>query len=263
MGISSAKIKINSIGCPVCRESYHKLLKEYLQPHLDTMCMTCKDRFHKNPLRIIDCKEERCKTVTKDAPALLDNLCEGCRAHFSSLQDNLKILGIHYEIDKNIVRGLDYYTKTVFEFVSDHVGTQGTICGGGRYDGLIEQFGGPATPGIGFALGLERLLMEIDAQGIPIAKPEPSAIYFATLGQQGADASRVLCSSLRKRGIMAETDLMGRSLKAQMKYAGKMNFNYVAVIGDEELSAGSVKLRNMKDGTEEDVLIGDLKDKVF
>ena len=162
------------------------------------MCMTCKDRFYKNPLRIIDCKESVQEDYKGRAGAAGQSL-RRLQGSFYIAQDNLGILGIHYEIDKNIVRGLDYYTKTVFEFVSENVGTQGTICGGGRYDGLIEQFGGPATPGIGFALGLERLLMEIDAQGLPIAKPEPSAIYFATLGQQGADAARVLCSKLRKR----------------------------------------------------------------
>ncbi len=263
MGLSSTRVKINSIGCPTCREAYHRLLKEYLQPHIDTMCMTCRDRFYKNPLRIIDCKEEKCRRITKDAPALADHLCDDCRAHFDGLQENLNILGISYEIDKSIVRGLDYYTKTVFEFVSDHVGTQGTICGGGRYDGLIEEFGGAPTPGIGFALGLERLLMEVDAQGVLIGAPQPPTLYLAALGKKGEEAARRLCYTLRKRGVRAETDLMGRSLKAQMKYAGKQNFRYVAVLGDEELETGKLRLRNMAEGTESEITVDDLESRVF
>lgn len=258
LGITSTKVRINSIGCPVCREAYHTLLREYLRPHLDSMCQTCRSRFEKNPLRIIDCKEDRCKVITKDAPALLDHLCGECAEHFSELEKNLDILGISYEIDRNIVRGLDYYTKTVFEFVSENVGTQGTICGGGRYDGLIEEFGGTKTPGIGFALGLERLLMEIDSQGIQIPEPDPSTVYFANLGQAGAQMAQKLCLKLRKRGISAETDLMKRSLKAQMKYASKAGFPYVIVLGDEEVQSGKIKLRSMKDGTEKEILISDL-----
>jgi len=258
MGLKSTKIKINSIGCPSCRKTYDILLCDYLRPHLDSMCSTCKERFDKNPLRIIDCKEARCKVITMDAPALLDNICEECSTHFAALEENLKTLGISYEIDKRIVRGLDYYTKTVFEFVSEHVGTQGTICGGGRYDGLIEEFGGVKTPGIGFALGLERLLMEIDSQEIVIDKPDNSIIYFANLGQSGADLAKVLCMNFRSRGIKAETDLMGRSLKAQMKYASKTGFRYVVVLGEEEISAGKVKLKNMAEGTEQEILISDM-----
>ncbi|MHB1485615.1 MAG: histidine--tRNA ligase [Saccharofermentanales bacterium] len=263
IGLLSTKIKINSIGCPVCRESYNKKLKDYLSAHLDTMCATCKTRFETNPLRIIDCKEEKCKTVTKNAPALLDNLCEDCAAHFESLEKNLEILGISYEIDKNIVRGLDYYTKTVFEFVSENVGTQGTICGGGRYDGLIEESGGSNTPGIGFALGLERLLMEIDSQGISIEKPEPPVVYLASLGQAGADLSRKICLKLRDKGIRAETDLMNRSLKSQMKYAGKEGFQFVIVLGDDEINGGIVKLHDMRDGSDRMIAIEEIAEIDF
>lgn len=263
MGIKSTKIKINSIGCPVCREKYHKILRDYLSPELDAMCTTCKERFVKNPLRIIDCKEEKCKTVTINAPALLDHLCDECKTHFELLEKNLKILDINYEIDKSIVRGLDYYTKTVFEFVSNHVGTQGTICGGGRYDGMIEEFGGVKTPGIGFALGLERLLMELDSQEVAINKPEHSTIYLANLGQAGADAAKIICRNLRNRGIKSEIDLMNRSLKAQMKYASKTGFPYVAVLGEEELNSGRVKLRNMLEGTEKEILITEFDSYIF
>ena len=263
IGITSTRIKINSIGCPVCREAYHISLRDYLYPHLDEMCSTCRGRFETNPLRIIDCKENRCKVVTKGAPALLDQLCGDCDTHFRSLERNLEILGIDYEIDKKIVRGLDYYTKTVFEFVSEHVGTQGTICGGGRYDGLIEEFGGAKTPGIGFALGLERLLMELDAQEIVITKPDSPTVYFASLGQASAEAAKKFCFQLRNRGIPSETDLMNRSLKAQMKYAGKMGYPYVIVVGEEELTSGKLKLRNMLEGTEREITIEELDHLVF
>lgn len=258
IGLVSTKVKINSIGCPACREAYHILLRDYLSIHIDMMCITCKTRFGTNPLRIIDCKEDMCRAITKDAPAQLDNLCDNCASHFESLEKNLNILGISYEIDKSIVRGLDYYTKTVFEFVSDNVGTQGTICGGGRYDGLIEESGGAKTPGVGFALGLERLLMKIDSQGIVIGQPAPPVVYLASQGQAGADLSRQICMILRDKGVKAETDLMCRSLKSQMKYAGKEGFKFVIVFGDEEISSGRVKLHNMYDGIDREVSIADL-----
>lgn len=259
LGIKSTKIKINSIGCPVCRKDYHIKLKEYLAPNIDTMCKTCQDRYNKNPLRIIDCKEEKCKTYTKNAPALLDNLCPECETHFKALEKNLDNLQINYEIDKTIVRGLDYYTKTVFEFISENVGTQGTICGGGRYDGLIKEFDGPDTPGIGFALGIERLLMEIESQGIEISRPDSPIVYLANLGDDASLVSKSLCYRLRKIGITAESDLMGRSLKAQMKYAGKQNFKYVLVLGDDEIKSDKAKIRNMKDGTESVVTLSEIE----
>lgn len=263
IGITSTKIKINSIGCPICRETYNIRLKDYLSLHIDTMCATCKTRFETNPLRIIDCKEVKCGEVTKDAPALLDNLCGECVSHFESLEKNLNILEISYEIDRNIVRGLDYYTKTVFEFVSENVGTQGTICGGGRYDRLIEESGGADTPGVGFALGLERLLMEIESQGIMIAKPAPQVVYLASLGHAGADLSRRICRDLRNKGIKAETDLMNRSLKSQMKYAGKGGFQFVIVIGDDEINKSIVKLHDMRDGTDREISIDRITDIDF
>ena len=164
LGINQVRLNINSIGCPVCRAEYNKKLMDYLRPNLDKMCPTCKTRFERNPLRIIDCKEQGCKKITAGAPALIDHLCSECKTHFEGLKAGLDNLEIEYSVDKNIVRGLDYYTKTVFEFVSDNIGAQGTVCGGGRYDGLIEEFGGKSTPGIGFAIGMERLLMVMENQ---------------------------------------------------------------------------------------------------
>lgn len=256
LGLKQTSLHINSIGCPVCRASYNELLRDYLRPHLGTLCETCNVRFEKNPLRVIDCKVERCQTVTKNAPALLDNLCPDCAEHFAGLQQHLKLLSIEPVIDRGIVRGLDYYTRTVFEFVSEHVGTQGTICGGGRYDGLVESIGGQPTPGIGFALGVERLLMELEAQKLELPQPPLLPLYLAPLPTT-RDAAALLCARLRERGIGVATDLIGRSLKAQLKYAAK-TASAVIVVGDTEVETGKAKLRNLSDGSETEISLNDL-----
>lgn len=253
LGLTNIELNINSIGCPECRKEYNIKLKEFLKPLLGELCHTCKDRYERNPLRIIDCKEEKCKKLVKNAPALLDNLCSGCKEHFEGLKSGLNNLEIKYNIDKNIVRGLDYYTKTVFEFVSLNVGTQGTICGGGRYDGLVETCGGKPTPGIGFALGIERLLMEMDSQGINIPEPEGIDIYVASLGQEASAFASKLVFQLRSAGINAEGDLTERSLKAQMKQADKLNATFTVVIGEEEIETNKAVLKNMKTGEQKDV----------
>ena len=261
IGVEGAKVRINSIGCPVCRDEYNNSLRAYLAPHMDSLCTLCKGRYDKNPLRVIDCKEKSCKVITADAPALVDNLCSECKTHFDELQVQLAILEVDYTIDKNIVRGLDYYTKTVFEFVSDHVGTQGTICGGGRYDGLIEQFEGQRTPGIGFALGIERLLMEIDAREVDIKHNTQEGIYFCFTDGKSEKLAREICLLLRRKNIKAETDLMNRSLKSQMKYAGKSSFSHVCVIGEDELESMTLKFRSLIDRSEDLVKISDI-DKI-
>lgn len=257
LGLQRTSLRINSIGCPECRGTYQKMLQDYLRPNLANLCGNCQDRFEKNPLRIIDCKEERCRTFTQDAPAQLDHLCPVCQAHFDGLCANLQALGLAYTIDRRIVRGLDYYTRTVFEFVSENVGSQGTICGGGRYDGLVEEIGGPSTPGIGFALGVERLLMELAAQAVSLPPAPPMTLYLAILGQTGEQA-RALCFQLRRAGIRVETDLMDRSLKAQMKYAGKSGARYVVVLGEDEAQSGKVQLRDLAAHTEAEVALADL-----
>ena len=259
MGITGTLLRINSIGCPECRGEYNVLLKEYLGPHLAGMCETCRGRFDRNPLRILDCKEDRCRKVTTEAPRLLDHVCPACRTHFEGLQAALTAQGIGYGIDSGIVRGLDYYTRTVFEFVSENVGTQGTICGGGRYDGLVESIGGPATPGVGFALGLERLLMEIEARGIVPAQTPPMDIYLAPMGEKAAQFSAMLANKMRRSGVRTETDQCGRSLKAQLKYAGKRGVRFSVVIGDSELENNQATLRRMRDGAEEKVSLADLE----
>lgn len=258
IGLGQTSLRINSIGCPVCRSSYNELLKDHIRPHLATMCPTCNERFEKNPLRIIDCKEKQCQPVTKTAPALVDHLCPDCQAHFDGLCRQLDELGIAYQIDRGIVRGLDYYTRTVFEFVSEHVGTQGTICGGGRYDGLVDSIGGPKTPGIGFALGVERLLMELTAQGIATAAKPVPLVYIAGLGDAAAAKARQLTFALRKAGIQAEVDLMNRSLKAQMKFASKIGARFTLVLGDDEIARGTGQLKEMATSTSSDVALDDL-----
>ncbi len=244
LGLEKTSLRINSIGCPQCRCEYQQKLKAFLEPHLSELCGNCQERFNKNPLRIIDCKEDQCQAITADAPTQLDHLCPDCQIHFDGLKDQLDALALDYTIDPRIVRGLDYYTRTVFEFISDHVGTQGTICGGGRYDGLIAEVGGPQTPGIGFALGVERLLMELEAQSVPLPAARPITLYLAYLGG-GEMAARSICYRLRKKGIRVDTDLMNRSLKAQMKFAGKSGAEFIMVLGEDEIESGQAGLRSL------------------
>jgi len=262
LGIKDVELNINSIGCPKCRGEYNKKLMEYFRPNLDNLCDTCKTRYDRNPLRIIDCKEEKCKVYTKDAPSLIDNLCEDCKAHFEGLKEGLWNLGIKYNIDKNIVRGLDYYTKTVFEFVSKNIGSQGTVCGGGRYDGLIEECGGKSTPGIGFAIGLERLLMVMENQGIEIPKADAVDVYIATIGEQAQKYAQKLVYKIRQEGFSAETDLMGRSVKAQMKYANKIGAIYSLVLGDNEVESDKAVLKNMLTGETKDINLDTLIERL-
>jgi len=262
LGIKDVELNINSIGCPNCRGEYNKKLLEYFKPHLDNLCGTCKSRYERNPLRIIDCKEEKCKVYTKDAPALLDNLCEECKEHFEGLKEGLQNLGIKYNIDKTIVRGLDYYTKTVFEFVSKNIGAQGTVCGGGRYDGLIKECGGTDTPGIGFAIGLERLLMVMAGQGIEIPNPDPVDVYIATIGEKAQKYAQKLVYRIRQEGFSAETDLMDRTVKAQMKYADKLGAVYSLVIGDNEVESNKAVLKNMLTGETKDISLDTLIERL-
>ncbi len=262
LGLSKTGLNINSIGCPKCRSVYHEKLKEYFRPHLSELCGNCKERFERNPLRLLDCKETGCKRLIAGAPSLQDYLCDDCRAHFEGLKSGLDNLGIEYKVDPGIVRGLDYYTRTVFEFISDNVGTQGTICGGGRYDGLVETCGGAPTPGIGFALGVERLMMELDSQGITIEEPPAPELYIATLGQKASDFAQQLIYKLRSYNVSAETDLMARSLKAQMKYADKKGFTYTVVLGDDEIESGKGVLKDMRTGDQKDVSLDSILDRL-
>ena len=253
IGITGYTLYINSIGCKECRKNYHEALKQYLKANYDKLCELCKDRYEKNPLRILDCKNSECKEIVKNAPSILDYLCDDCKAHFDKVKELLDIADVDYKIDDRIVRGLDYYTKTVFEFVSDNIGAQGTICGGGRYDGLIEQFGGNSCSGVGFAAGIERLMLLMESCGAKYPEENKIKIFIASIGEKAKKEAFKLCQTLRESGIPADTDHMARSVKAQFKYADKTGAKFVGTIGDDELNNGVIKIKNMQTG--EDVTV--------
>ncbi len=257
LGIN-VKLYINSIGCPTCRAKYNEALKDFFAPHLDSLCYDCKTRYEKNPLRLLDCKEEGCKKINATAPKMLDYLCEECSAHFAALKTHLDNAGVAYEIDPRIVRGLDYYTRTVFEFVSTSIGAQGTVCAGGRYDGLIAELGGNPTPAVGFAAGIERLLIVMEQSGVQIPTDSVPTVYIAGMDGVCRDKAFALATSLRAAGIKAEIDHMERSVKAQFKYADKIGAKYVAVIGGSELAEGKANVKEMATGKSESVAFADM-----
>ena len=249
LGVKNITLYINSIGCKECRKEYHDALKNYLKANYDKLCDLCKDRYEKNPMRILDCKNEDCKAITENAPSILDYLCEDCKAHFEKVQSLLKAAGVEFKINPKIVRGLDYYTKTVFEFVSENIGAQGTVLGGGRYDGLVEQFGGGTIAGIGFAAGIERLLLLLESAGA-IPDDDALTLYVAPMGDDARDKAFQIVAEMRDKGISAETDYMGRGIKAQFKYADKLKAKFVGIVGSDELSRGVIKIKNMQSGEE-------------
>ncbi len=257
VGLKGIELYINSIGCPTCRKAYHEALHKYFAASEEQLCETCRTRLEKNPMRILDCKSPICGEIGKDAPLILDYLCEDCNTHFTQLKANLDMLGIAYKVNPRIVRGLDYYTKTVFEFVTTDIGAQGTVCGGGRYDGLIGQLGGPDTPALGFGMGLERLLLTMRNQGIAISEPAPCDVYFVPMGEEAASKALLLTTQLRREGISAQTDVMGRSLRAQMKYADKIHARFTIVLGDNELAEGRADVKNMKTGEKTSIALND------
>ncbi len=256
----SVKLYINSIGCPTCRAAYNGALKEYFAPHVEGLCYDCKTRFEKNPLRLLDCKEEGCKGVNKNAPSILEYLCGDCHAHFEEVKACLNLAGIAYEIDPRIVRGLDYYTRTVFEFVSLSIGAQGTVCAGGRYDGLIAELGGNSLPAVGFAAGIERLLIVMEQSGVVIPKNDAPTVYLAGMDEECRKKAFELSMELRRGGVRAEIDHMERSIKAQFKYADKIGARYVAVIGGSELAEGVMNVKNMSDGSSEKIAFSNVKE---
>ncbi len=255
--VKNIELYINSIGCPTCRAKYHEALRAYFEARKDELCETCQDRLTKNPMRILDCKSPICQEIGKDAPLILDYLCEECSDHFEKLKKYLTNLGIDYKVNPKIVRGLDYYTKTVFEFVTTEIGAQGTVCGGGRYDGLIEQLGGQHVPALGFGMGIERLLLVMDKQNCAYLAPKKCDIYFATMGDAALEKAMELAKQLREFGLYAEYDLMGRGLKAQMKYANKIGAAFTIVLGDNELAESKAKLKDMEKGEETEILLDD------
>ena len=253
LGIGNLTLRINSIGCPECRKAYNEKLKEFLSANYDSLCETCKGRYERNPMRIIDCKSSVCKDIIKDAPRLVDYLCDECSTHFENVKSSLENMDIPYEIDPDIVRGLDYYTKTVFEITADIASSNTTICGGGRYDGLVAQLGGPDTPGCGFAIGMERLFLCLEAQGIEIEDKGKMDIFVGSIGDNSARYAQKLTHQLRKLGVSADYDKLSRSVKAQMKQANKLGCRYSVIIGDDEISGGKIMLKNMELGESTEV----------
>ena len=251
--IKNIRLEINSIGCRKCRSEYHDALKKYFDLHKDGLCDTCRGRLETNPMRILDCKSPVCKEIAKDAPVILDYLDDECREHFENVRKALDDQGIEYIVNPRIVRGLDYYTRTVFEFISGDLGAQSTVLGGGRYDGLIEELGGQSTPALGFALGMERLLLVMDAQNIDIPKDSDCDIYIGSMGIDAQIKALALANIIRSAGLYAECDIIGRGVRAQMKYADKIRSGYSLVIGDNELESGTARIKNMKDGNDKEI----------
>ena len=263
MGLKNLSVNINSVGCPTCREEYNRKLKEYLDQKVDVLCETCLERKDKNPMRVIDCKNPHCKENLQDIPFMIDHLCEGCKDHFDKLQTYLKEMDINYVVDKTIVRGLDYYKKTAFEIISNDIGSQSTVCGGGRYDGLVEMLGGPkGISGIGFALGAERLLLTLENNNIEIENPKSTDIYIATIGDAAKTKSFKLIKDLRSNHISADNDHLDKSLKAQFKYSDKLNAKYTVVIGDDELANDTATLKNMKTSEQTTIKLSELVDEL-
>lgn len=260
LSVKNLTLEINSIGCPACRAEYQKALKAYFENYKSELCETCKGRLDRNPMRILDCKSPVCSKIAAGAPKILDYLCDDCRAHFDAVQQYLNAMQIDFTVNPEIVRGLDYYTRTVFEFVSNEIGAQGTVCGGGRYDGLLEELGGKPMPACGFGMGLERLLLLMDAQNTPFPDRKGCDIYFASMGDKANLEAARLALDLRNEGLAAQFDTVGRGLKAQMKYADKLGALYTVVLGDNELETGKAQLKNMKDGTLTEISLDDFTD---
>lgn len=253
LGVKNLTLELNSIGCPECRAKFHQALKEYFAGYRDQLCETCLSRLERNPMRILDCKSPVCSKIAEGAPHILDYLCDDCREHFEGVQSYLKAAGVEFVINPTIVRGLDYYTRTVFEFVSNDLGAQSTVCGGGRYDGLTEQMGGKPMAGLGFGLGLERLMLVLEAQKIQMPAPPACEVYIASMGEAASKEAFRLVNELQHSGVAAACDLCARGLKAQMKYANKIGAAFTLVLGDNELAQKSAKIKNMKTGEEKPI----------
>ncbi|MBQ3015817.1 MAG: histidine--tRNA ligase [Clostridia bacterium] len=253
LGLKNVTLHINSIGCKECRPAYRSALVSYFESHKAKLCDNCKNRLDKNPLRLLDCKNPDCQIIAKDAPKTTEHLCSECESKFDMLKRSLDAMGIEYVVDSSIVRGLDYYTGAVFEFIAEGIGAQSTVCGGGRYDGLVESLGGPKLSGIGFGMGLTRIILAMKEQGLDVIAAPPVSLYVAALGERAMVKALEITERQRRDGKICECDIVGRSLKAQMKYANKIGAQYTLIIGDSEIDAGRAQLRNMQDGTQTEV----------
>ena len=253
LGVQNLCLELNSIGCSKCRPKYHTALKEYFAAHESQLCDTCRSRLERNPMRILDCKSPVCSEIAKNAPTVLEYICDDCKEHFEGVKSCLDMVGIKYKVNPTIVRGLDYYTRTVFEFVSNDIGAQGTVCGGGRYDGLIEELGGQHTPSLGFGMGIERLLLLLESQGIEIEQPPVCDLYIIEIGDKAKLKAFSIVEGIRNASLIAEGDIVGRGIKAQMKYADKIGAKFSMVIGDDELTANKATVKNMATGAKREV----------
>lgn len=262
LGLKNLELKINSIGCPECRKKYNEALREFLNEKLEKLCKTCEDRYERNPMRIIDCKKEECQKELTGVPLILDYICQDCEDHFEKLQKYLGLMGLEYEIDPRIVRGLDYYNRTAFEIISREIGSQATVCGGGRYDGLVEEIGGPSTPGVGFGLGIERLLLTLENNNIEIPKPKGIDVFIVTMGNRANEKAVEISQRLRENMVSVDIDHLSRSMKAQFKYSNKVNSLYTVVIGDNELDNNVVSLKNMETSTQEEITLDSVIDEI-
>ncbi|MGE5483928.1 MAG: histidine--tRNA ligase [Ignavibacteriales bacterium] len=260
LGLKNLTVQLNSIGCPECRPRYRQALLDYYRGVTDKLCEDCRERFAKNPLRLLDCKRDECREFQANAPKTLDYLCGECSDHLRGVKEYLSRAGATFQINPLLVRGFDYYTRTVFEIVSSALGAQNSVCSGGRYDGLVGEIGGPATPGVGFGLGLERLILSLENQGVSLPGPERMQVFVATVGEAAFRSGCETLYNLRRAGLTADMDYMGRSLKAQMKYAGKLEARYVVFLGDEEISRGRGTVRCMDTGEQWDVDLAGLVD---
>ena len=263
MGITDIELRINSVGCPHCRKKHREALREFLKPKYDQLCDTCKDRFDRNPMRIIDCKSPVCHELVQGAPMMIDYMCDDCADAFEQLKSNLDAMGIEYTVDPGIVRGLDYYTKTAFEFVTTKIGAQGTVCGGGRYDHLVEEIGGPATPGVGFGLGKERLLLTMEACGVEIPEPAGADVFIAVMGDEAKAAGLKIMRELRQNGLAVQMDIMGRNIKNHFKYANRIHASKTVVIGQDELENDSFTIKNMETSEQVTVPMGSLAEELM
>jgi histidyl-tRNA synthetase len=258
LGLKDLKLKINSVGCPNCRPVHRKLLQDFLRPNFDKLCPDCQSRFDRNPLRILDCKNEECKKYTEGAPKITDCLCDECKEHFQKVQELLTAAGVEYELDSNLVRGLDYYTKTAFEIQYTPLGAQSAVSGGGRYDGLVEEIGGPATPGVGFAMGMERVLLALEKQNLLPESQDSLDVFAVVPDTKNLSLAFKTIVELRNAGLSCDLDFMGRSFKAQMKQANRENAKFTLIFGEDELSRQAVSVRNMADSSQTEEKIADL-----
>ncbi len=263
LGISKLSLQINSIGCPECRRKYHAALKEFFESQKDNLCETCKDRLDRNPMRILDCKSPVCSEIAKNAPVMLDYLCDECAEHFNGVKAHLNAMGIEYSVNPHIVRGLDYYTRTVFEFVSNSIGAQGTVCGGGRYDGLVSQMGGPSVPALGFGMGIERLMLVLESEGVSLPQPKTCDLFISSMGSDAAIKASELCSRLRAEGFCVQSEISGRGLKAQMRFANKIGAKFTMVLGGDELINNKAILKCMSNAEIKEVELDNLVDALY